>query len=82
MVRTERQHHRAPTAVDIIDRVLDKGVVIEYHGRISVGGIDTLVTVDARYVAASIDTHQRYEDLLRSAGIIGRGVPRFPRRTR
>jgi hypothetical protein len=52
--------------VDIIDRVLDKGIVIEYHARVSIGGIDTLVTVDARYVAASFDTHLRYAESLRT----------------
>ena len=73
MARKERQPHRFPTIVDIIDRVLDKGVVIEYHARILVSGIDTLMTVDARYVAASIDTYFRYAEPLRRAGIVGRG---------
>jgi hypothetical protein len=71
MARIERQRHRL-TAVDIIDRILDKGIVIEYHSRISISGIDTLVTVDGRYVAASFDTHRRYAEALRSAGLTGR----------
>lgn len=70
MAQKEPQPHRFPTVVDIIDRVLDKGIVIEYHARISIGGIDTLVTVDARYVAASIDTYRRYADVLRNARML------------
>jgi Gas vesicle protein len=70
MAQKEPQPHRFPTAVDIIDRVLDKGIVIEYHARISIGGIDTLVTVDARYVAASIDTYRRYADVPRNARML------------
>ena len=76
MGRNERQPHRFPTTADItdiIDRILDKGIVIEYRARVSIGGIDTLITVDARYVVASIDTHVRYADQLRSAGIFQRG---------
>jgi hypothetical protein len=72
--QAERQPHRFPSAVDVIDRVLDKGIVIEYHARISVGGIDTLITVDARYVAASFDTHLRYAESLRCAGIAGAAI--------
>ena len=59
-----------PTDVDVIDRVLDKGMVIEYQARISISGIDTLVTVDARCVASSIDTYRRYADALRNAGML------------
>lgn len=68
----ERQPARRPTTVDIIDRVLDKGMVIEYHGGISVGGIDTLATIDARYVVSSFDTSLQYGETLRSAGLLPR----------
>jgi hypothetical protein len=70
MTPKERQPHRFPTVVDIIDRVLDKGIVIEYHAHILISGIDTLVTVDARFVAASIDTYRRYADELRNARML------------
>jgi hypothetical protein len=43
LAQKERQPHRFPTAVDVIDRVLDKGIVIENHARISISGIDSLV---------------------------------------
>ena len=44
--------------IDVVDRVLDKGIVIEAWMRMSVGGID-LITVDARVIVASIDTYMR-----------------------
>jgi hypothetical protein len=64
----ERQRRRIPTTTDIIDRVLDKGIVIEYHARMCLGGIDTLVAVDARYIVTSFHTYLEYAEPLRSAG--------------
>jgi len=40
--------------IDVLDRVLDKGIVIDAWVRVSLVGID-LVTVEARVVVASID---------------------------
>lgn len=58
---------RRPTVADVIDRVLDKGVVIEYRlERVTVTGIDLLVTVDARCVVASLDTYLEYAEPLRT----------------
>ena len=58
---------RAPggdgTLIDVLDRVLDKGIVIGMWGRISLIGIE-LVGVDVRVVVASIDTYLRYADKL------------------
>jgi len=47
----------------VLDRVLDKGIVIDGWGRVSLVGVD-LVTVDAWIVVASIDTYLRYADAL------------------
>ena len=59
---------RGPTAADVIDRILDKGIVIEYRVNcISLSGIDLPVTVDARLVVASIDTYLQYAEPLRSS---------------
>jgi gas vesicle structural protein len=41
--------------IDVLDRVLDKGIVIDAWVRVSLVGID-LITVEARVVVASIDT--------------------------
>jgi gas vesicle structural protein len=47
--------------IDVLDRVLDKGIVIDAWVRVSLVGID-LVTVEARVVVASIDTYLRYAE--------------------
>jgi gas vesicle protein GvpA/GvpJ/GvpM family len=63
---------RGPTTVDLIDRILDKGIVIEYQvDRISLSGIDLPVTVDARFVVASLDTYLEYAEPLRKNGVLG-----------
>jgi hypothetical protein len=58
------------SVIDVIDRVLDKGVVIDYEARISLLGIDLCTTVEARVVLASIDTFIRYAPALRKTGRI------------
>jgi len=47
--------------IDVLDRVLDKGIVIDAWVRVSLVGID-LVTVEARIVVASIDTYLKYSE--------------------
>ena len=63
---------RSPMVADVIDRILDKGIVIEYRvNRVLLSGIDLLVTVDARYVVASLDTYLEYATPLRKARLLG-----------
>ncbi len=45
--------------VEVIDRILDKGVVIDIWARVSLVGIEIL-TVEARVVVASVDTFLHY----------------------
>jgi hypothetical protein len=47
------------SVVDVLDRVLDKGIVIDAWVRLSVVGID-LLTIEARIVVASIETYLNY----------------------
>ncbi len=47
--------------IDVLDRVLDKGIVLDAWVRVSLVGID-LVTVEARVVVASIDTHLMHSE--------------------
>jgi len=47
--------------IDVLDRVLDKGIVIDAWVRVSLVGID-LVTVEARIVVASIETYLKYSE--------------------
>jgi hypothetical protein len=55
---------RAPSPsglADVLDLILDKGLVIDAYVRISVIGIE-VVTIDARIVVASVDTYLRFAE--------------------
>ena len=55
---------RAPTGsslIEVLDRVLDKGIVIDACVRVSLVGID-LVTGEARVVVASIATYLQFTE--------------------
>jgi gas vesicle structural protein len=55
---------RAPSPsglADVIDVILDKGLVIDAYVRVSVIGIEVL-TIDARIVIASVDTYLRFAE--------------------
>jgi len=64
--------------IDVLDRVLDKGIVIDAWVRVSLVGID-LITVEARIVVASIATYVQYsaaaEDVSRVPGTPPANVP-------
>lgn len=57
--------------IDVLDRVLDKGIVIDAWVRISLVGID-LITVEARVVVASIYTYLKYADAVGLTGLVSR----------
>src|SRR5213596_2968848 len=46
---------------DLLDLILDKGLVIDAYVRLSVIGIEVL-TIDARIVIASVDTYLRFAE--------------------
>jgi hypothetical protein len=46
---------------DVIDLILDKGLVIDLYVRVSLIGIEIL-TIDARIVVASVDTYLRFAE--------------------
>src|SRR5256886_8122288 len=55
---------RAPSPsglADVVDLILDKGLVIDAYVRVAVIGIE-LVTIDARVVIASVDTYLRFAE--------------------
>ena len=55
---------RAPSPsglADVLDVILDKGLVIDAFVRVSVIGIE-LITIDARIVIASVDTYLRFAE--------------------
>jgi hypothetical protein len=53
----------ATSLIDVLDRVLDKGIVIDAWVRVSIVGID-LITVEARVVVASIQTYLQYAEAI------------------
>jgi gas vesicle structural protein len=57
--------------VDVLDRVLDKGIVIDAWVRVSLVGID-LITVEARVVVASIHTYLKYAEAVGQVGTASR----------
>ena len=65
---------RAPggtSLIDVLDRILDKGIVIDAWVRISLVGID-LITVEARVVIASIDTYLKYAEAVGITSTVAR----------
>ncbi len=49
--------------VDVIDTILDKGLVIDAYVRVSLVGIEILA-IDARVVIASVDTYLRFAEAI------------------
>ena len=46
---------------EVVDRILDKGIVIDAWVRVSLVGIE-LIAVEARVVVASVDTYLKYAE--------------------
>ena len=52
----------APSSLaDVVEVILDKGLVIDLYVRVSLVGIE-LITIDARIVIASVDTYLRFAE--------------------
>jgi gas vesicle structural protein len=62
---------------EILDLILDKGLVIDVFVRISAVGIE-LITIDARIVIASVDTYLRFAEAVNRLDLSasgGKGLP-------
>jgi hypothetical protein len=57
------------TLIDVLDRVLDKGIVIDAWVRVSLAGLDLLM-VEARVVIASFETYLSYADTLALSDVV------------
>ena len=66
---------REVSTLDVLDRVLDKGVIVDYRARVSMLGVDLLIIIEGRIVVASIDTHLRYAEPIRKLGL----TPAYPK---
>jgi hypothetical protein len=68
------QIRRGPNSAslyDVLDLILDKGIVIDAFVRVSLVGIE-LLTVDLRVVIASVDTYLRYAEGVERLGVYDR----------
>jgi hypothetical protein len=70
----------APSGLaDVIDIILDKGLVIDAYVRVSLIGIEIL-TIDARIVIASVDTYLRFAEAVGRLNLAesgGEGLPQL-----
>jgi gas vesicle structural protein len=57
--------------VDLLDRILDKGIVIDVSARVILAGVDLGFRFEVRMVVASIDTYLKYAGAIKYAGPIG-----------
>src|SRR3954447_5110796 len=63
----------APSSLaDVIETILDKGLVIDIYVRVSLVGIE-LLTIDARIVIASVDTYLRFAEAVNRLDITETG---------
>jgi hypothetical protein len=66
------EHESRPASViDVLDRVLDKGIVIDAWMRVSLAGIQ-LLNVETRIFVASIETYLKYSDVIPEVPLISR----------
>src|SRR6476469_9834881 len=73
LTRRDPQIRRAPNSAglyDVLDLILDKGIVVDAFVRVSLVGIE-LLTVDLRVVIASVDTYLRYAEGVERLSIRG-----------
>ena len=69
-----RQSPGVSSLAEILDRVLDKGIVVDLWARASVVGIEIL-TIEARVVVASVDTFLHYAEEITKIEQAAIGVP-------
>jgi len=68
----------APSGLaDVIEIILDKGIVIDAYVRVSLIGIEIL-TIDARIVIASVDTYLRFAEATNRLDLYEKGGKDLP----
>jgi gas vesicle structural protein len=68
----------APSGLaDVIELILDKGLVIDAYVRVSLVGIE-LLTIDARIVIASVDTYLRFAEATNRLDLYDKGGKDLP----
>ena len=69
------ERSRGVSLIDVTDRVLDKGIVIDYWSRISLLGVDILTRIEGRVIVASIDTYIKYAERIGRTDTLARRLP-------
>lgn len=54
---------QSSSLAEVVDRILDKGIVIDVWAKVSLVGIE-LLTIEARVVVASVDTYLKYAEAI------------------
>ena len=68
----------APSGLaDVVEVILDKGIVIDAYVRVSLVGIE-LLTIDARIVIASVDTYLRFAEATNRLDLYEKGGKDLP----
>ena len=49
--------------IDVLDRILDKGIVVDAFVKVSLVGIE-LLSIEARVVIASVETYLKYAEAI------------------
>jgi len=62
---------------DVVELILDKGLVIDAYVRVSLVGIE-LLTIDARIVIASVDTYLRFAEATNRLDLYDKGGKDLP----
>jgi 4-hydroxy-3-methylbut-2-enyl diphosphate reductase IspH len=57
------QSTNSSSLAEVVDRILDKGIVIDAWAKVSLVGIE-LLSIEARVVVASVETYLRYAEAI------------------
>jgi len=68
------QNPDVSSLAEVLDRILDKGIVVDLWARVSLVGIEIL-TIEARVVVASVDTFLHYAEEISKIEMAAIGAP-------
>ncbi|TYB41319.1 gas vesicle protein GvpJ [Actinomadura chibensis] len=78
--QVQRGGSSSSSLADVVDLILEKGLVIDIYARVSLVGIEIL-TVDVRIVVAGVDTYLRFAEAVNRLDIAhndtSQGLPEF-----
>lgn len=63
IMATAQKSTDSSSLAEVVDRILDKGIVIDAFAKVSLVGIE-LVSIEARVVVASVETYLKYAEAI------------------